>query len=691
MVRSATPPVRLLTGLITGGLASLAFACGRCSTNATPPLPTPGLSPAWLSTIRTHAHTRLSPPDSYCNASTGVCKAVFNNTANLFSSIGVKAYVRHTHMGKDLNWWGRGPAEAQESIVRGTGRNLPAEFVAGAKAAGVRLIAYHYPRCHAYYSSNMPTWLNRDQDGKPVPNPRGNGLCINGGWGTEYVDQIGELVDFGIDGLYMDEFPSPPGGCWCDSCKALYRNMTGEEMPQPTTAENYRKVLEFNTLSVQRFTERVAERMAERSAAGMAAGNRSDPAIPFFSTHELPCPDNGGMLFETLRLVASGPVVSPKIEFDTANSVNCIGPIDNVGPFEMVSNDAVIAWGWVVNRDAATARLPHTWFPNSDDGVSFLRCAQGAMLTYGLVANPDHTESQIPNATLFNSTYSISAALEPVLTGTKPRRWAVVVFPSAQRNRLVRLSSAPPGSMWGNNTAVYSELMMGALGVFEQLVARGLPVGIASDWQLESHPSAATGTVPETLTDGGPGVVFVPAGANLTAEQVGGIEAFSTQPPGLQKRTSVNLSAYGSSMAWATAAGRSSLAGAVFNDVASAIGRPPVQVKAANPNDVVHGQVLAVPGQHGVGQVVMVSNAFAWCGERTKGGVKPAPVQGVTATVSIAPGTVSSDISAYDVFGKQALPLQVVSDVAVVQLNAVDVFLVVQLKCNRAQGAICFL
>jgi hypothetical protein len=64
----------------------------------------------------------------------------------------------HTHQGTDKTYWQSGPRESWEEIVQDTGRNLAQEMIDDAHANGARMIAYHYTRCHAYWSKAEPEW-----------------------------------------------------------------------------------------------------------------------------------------------------------------------------------------------------------------------------------------------------------------------------------------------------------------------------------------------------------------------------------------------------------------------------------------------------------------------------------------------------------------------------------------------------
>ena len=104
-----------------------------------------GSLPGWYTAHGTHAHTRL-PIDVSCNnnntARKWECSDVFEHAAADFASLGVKAFVRHTHTGDEGTWWNSSvvPQEGWHQLVQDTGRNLPYEFLQKAKAAGIHVI-----------------------------------------------------------------------------------------------------------------------------------------------------------------------------------------------------------------------------------------------------------------------------------------------------------------------------------------------------------------------------------------------------------------------------------------------------------------------------------------------------------------------------------------------------------------------
>ena len=53
-------------------------------------------------------------------------------------------------------------------LVQDTGRNLPTEFLAAAKAAGIRVIFYHYMMGNSYWARVKPEWVARWPNGSAI-------------------------------------------------------------------------------------------------------------------------------------------------------------------------------------------------------------------------------------------------------------------------------------------------------------------------------------------------------------------------------------------------------------------------------------------------------------------------------------------------------------------------------------------
>eukprot|EP00038_Savillea_parva_P010644 m.191684 g.191684 ORF g.191684 m.191684 type:complete len:813 (+) comp18426_c0_seq1:52-2490(+) len=457
------------------------------------------------------------------------CDAVFEDAAALFANLSVPAFVRHSHTGSEGTWWpsATGPKESWLPLVQDTGRNLPLEFLTKAKAAGVHVILYHYMKCNTYWATARPEWSMQWPNGSTIVWPRGPGMSpCSPEWRALYIAQVVELINMGADAFFFDEFPGTPGGDWNPACRALYKERYGEDMPtdivtsstrattQPLSTS--RNVLELmSDLTEQYFAELVSAignaTTIHRTPSSYAtvstpqvtvstphARNAPDSAVALVSTHLVPAPDSGGSLYESTRLLSFGPHDVAKSEYSTGTRVaKCHGqqpgssapyPCYTAGaaaadPF---ADDVLAAFGWTMMRDGASGRPPHIWIPLGDVGPpptpNTTLCTVVATRSYGMIANPDHTEAAIPNHALFDSTYTLSAMLDRTLPSDMlPVRHAAVLFSETSRNAFFR-GPASDGSL--DVTEAWTHVLEPTVGAFETLLRLGVPAGMVNDGQV---------------------------------------------------------------------------------------------------------------------------------------------------------------------------------------------------------------
>ena len=175
-----------------------------------------GALPTWYLANRVHAHTRLRIKD-YCHNGTGAwaCEPLFEHAGAAFASLGVPAYVRHTHSADEGLWWPSttDPPGAWHPFVRATNRSLPSEFLAEAAASNIHVIFYHYMKTNAYYSTTHPEWRQQWPNGSSITWQRGVGLSpCDERWTSTYIRQVEQLVALGADAFYFDEYPTSWGG-----------------------------------------------------------------------------------------------------------------------------------------------------------------------------------------------------------------------------------------------------------------------------------------------------------------------------------------------------------------------------------------------------------------------------------------------------------------------------------------------
>lgn len=479
--------------------------------------------PGWYLSNRIHAHTRLSI-SSYCGNDTGTwtCEPVFEEAASRFASLGVKAYVRHTHTGPEGLWWPStsDPPEAWHPLVRATNRSLPQEFLQKAAAADINVIFYHYMKTNEYYASAHPEWVQRGPEGKPIIWPRGTGLspCADA-WTDTYIAQIKQLVEMGARAFYFDEYPASLGGDWSDACKEKFRERFGEDMPVDVYPKKNHKTPFARDPRVQILMSQVTEEYFRKLAAAIYAA--APDAVALISIYKVPEVDNGFDvpaygLYETTALVAQ-PNTAAKTEIEIAGRPS-IHP--GINQFDF---DVRCAFGYSMARDAAqgaeagaSPRPAHMWIPFLT-GKSPERavCASAALVAYGAIANPDHKEVEIPNATLFNSTYALSKALtEEIfadLPNLEPLQYAAVLFPERSRNAMFAADR--------NSSRAWSRLLSPTLGAFRSLVRAGWPATVVTDWQLANWTSVNAATRWPAI--------LAPADADLDAETVAALGRYA--------------------------------------------------------------------------------------------------------------------------------------------------------------------
>lgn len=347
------------------------------------------------------------------------------------------------------------------------------------------------------------------------------------------------------------------------------------------------------------------------TAAAAAPADPSTAAVALVGTHTTPAPDNGGLLYETTSLLSYGPQDVAKSEFATGTRTAC-----HVGPScygdTLFPPDVLAAFGWTLMRDAALGRPPHIWIPWLTTSRQAL-CTVVAARTYGTVANPDHTESAIPDAALFGATYRLSRRLDsldggwpevagddasplplPLPADFAPLRYAAVLFSESARNRWLP----------SNLTAAWRTVLFPTVGAFEGLLRHSAPAGLLVDGRLLQAAASPAGLA--ALARRWPAVV-APAPGALTGEVEAALAAYA-QAGGVLLRL-------GAAPAdrWDRAASRPALQAALMATLAGELGPPPLTaVVQTTPGPLLHTVVLAGPSQPRR-WVVMLSDNFTAC------------------------------------------------------------------------------
>jgi hypothetical protein len=162
-------------------------------------------------------------------------------------------------------------------------------------------------------------------------------------------------------------------------------------------------------------------------------------------------------------------------------------------PGAPIDPDILLSWAWALGRGASEGRPPHTWIPDLRTPEQ-AECAVAALRAYGHVANPDHTESKIPNVALYGDVYKKAAILDGALAGSRPAavRYAGVVHSEKARNAIYASPQHPRGSPTADALAkAWKDLLYPAAGMWQALIRGGIPAAIVPDWLLERNAAAA--------------------------------------------------------------------------------------------------------------------------------------------------------------------------------------------------------
>jgi len=124
-------------------------------------------------------------------------------------------------------------------------RDLLRECLDEAEKYDMPLIAY----CQVQYDTSSwdvhPEWRMKDAEGKDI-HPR---LCYKSGYLEQVKRFADEMMDYEISGFHFDMLDfgfGAPYGCWCDTCKRLFKEKYGIDMPQGVTWDSaWDKMLEF--------------------------------------------------------------------------------------------------------------------------------------------------------------------------------------------------------------------------------------------------------------------------------------------------------------------------------------------------------------------------------------------------------------------------------------------------------------
>lgn len=134
-------------------------------------------------------------------------------------------------------------------------------YLPHARKYGLRVLAYLNMHWFSFdFADQHPGWEQMASDGVAYGrrNPlygSGTTLCVNGGWRDWAIELIGEVMQTGIDGVFLDGPLFYPGCCYCDSCREKFASLHGAEIPvaEDWSDPNWAKFVDFRSRSLAEF------------------------------------------------------------------------------------------------------------------------------------------------------------------------------------------------------------------------------------------------------------------------------------------------------------------------------------------------------------------------------------------------------------------------------------------------------
>ncbi len=435
--------------------------------------------PKWFDGIRVSAHTRLSLPWRKR------APDVFAEAGHRFASLGFKEFARHIKSGDEPAWW---PSRVGAVLPAARETNFAEKIIDEAHAAGCRLIVYHRHMEDAQVAKEHPEWTARDYRGNVI-RKRGPKICFNTPYAEFVETRLIELARMGADGFYFDEVHMPKPFCWCQNCRAGFKRETGFDYPDSPDPFDpaYQKAIEFKNVTIERVFRRWRRAIHEvNSEAVLLIGSNTYPQlVERHTTHRL------YRIADSMKTEFSLP------DRGLANRV--LQSNDDLAPTE---RDARLALGYTLSRDACDGRPPHVWIHGLPNALH-ARFATAGVIAHGGIANLDHPEATIPDASLFREAVSLGNRIAPAFAGMRPWRWAAIHYSESARDYYLPDESAA----WRN-------VLYPVYGAYTTLLRAHLPVGVITDSQLEQGHLA------------GVKVLFVAARDHLTERMQSAVTRF---------------------------------------------------------------------------------------------------------------------------------------------------------------------
>jgi hypothetical protein len=92
---------------------------------------------------------------------------------------------------------------------------------------GLRFVAeWMGCHCQSFHLRQHPSWMQRDLAGNPAA-----AMCLNSPYSDLLLEEVAEILMYGVNGVYFDGLYARFGGCYCDYCQAQFAAWYGHPIP----------------------------------------------------------------------------------------------------------------------------------------------------------------------------------------------------------------------------------------------------------------------------------------------------------------------------------------------------------------------------------------------------------------------------------------------------------------------------
>lgn len=173
----------------------------------------------------------------------------------------------------------------------GQQKDLLKEAIEKAHASGMKFIArFDFSKAHESIFDKRPEWFYRTGAGKEVNYHGIVHTCINGYYQREYsLQMIDEVIsNYNVDGIFFNMFGYQTrdysgthyGICFCDSCKAKFREFSGIDLPLTESLDDpvYRQYKVFQDMTTKEMLDRIH---------ALVKSKNKDIAISTYNEHKV--------------------------------------------------------------------------------------------------------------------------------------------------------------------------------------------------------------------------------------------------------------------------------------------------------------------------------------------------------------------------------------------------------------------